>query len=69
MQCVVKSVAKLGFENASIKTIAQQAGLSASTVYCHYASKEEMFEATFMYLAGIFCNFYFIFMLYYGVFM
>lgn len=58
MQCVVKSVAKLGFENASIKSIAQEAGLSASTIYCHYPSKEALFESTFMYLAGIFCRFY-----------
>lgn len=58
MHCVTKSVATYGFENASIKTIAREAGTAVSTIYCHYENKEAMFEATFMYLANIFCEFY-----------
>lgn len=58
MQCVVKAVAVLGFENASMKTIAKNAGISPSTIYCHFDSKESMFEATFMYLAKELCEFY-----------
>ena len=57
-RCVIRSVAVLGFENASIKSIAQEAGTSVSTIYCHYKNKEEMFEKTFMYLAHVFCEFY-----------
>lgn len=58
MQCVIKSVAQYGFENASVKVISKSAGVSPSTIYCYYDNKEELFEATFMYLAGVFCRFY-----------
>lgn len=58
MQCVINSVAKLGFENASIKAIAKEAGVAVSTIYCHYDSKETMFEETFMQVAKVFCEFY-----------
>jgi AcrR family transcriptional regulator len=58
MNSVVKAVATLGFENASIKSIAQQAGTAVSTIYCHFNSKEDLFEETFMHMAEEFCSFY-----------
>ena len=34
-----------GFKNASLRRIASEAGMSASGLYKHFSSKEEMFAA------------------------
>jgi AcrR family transcriptional regulator len=37
----------LGFDNADIRTIAREAGLSTGSVFAHFADKEELFAAAF----------------------
>jgi AcrR family transcriptional regulator len=43
--------ARLGFEQANINTIAEQAGIGKGTIYLYFASKRELFLAMLRYIA------------------
>src|SRR5947209_16306095 len=43
--------ARLGFDQANINTIAEQAGIGKGTIYLYFASKRELFLAMLRYIA------------------
>ena len=43
--CAKKEFLDKGFERASMRTIAADAKMSAAGLYCHFESKEAMFES------------------------
>jgi len=44
--------AELGYENVTMRQIAQNVGIKASSIYNHYESKESILEAIFDYFRG-----------------
>jgi AcrR family transcriptional regulator len=47
IDAVVQVVADKGYDGATVKAIAQQAGVGLNTFYAHYRSKEELFLAAY----------------------
>lgn len=45
LEVAKKEFIKRGFEDASMRSIASQVGISATALYRHYSNKEEIFEA------------------------
>jgi len=44
--------ARLGFDQANINTIAEQAGIGKGTIYLYFENKRELFLAMLRYIAG-----------------
>ena len=49
----VRMIAQNGFENVSMRDIAAQAGITAASIYNHFASKEEMLSAIYEYFGKL----------------
>jgi AcrR family transcriptional regulator len=47
IDAIVQVVAEQGYDRATIKSIAQRAGVGLNTFYAHYRSKEELFLAAY----------------------
>lgn len=46
-QATIETIVKLGLENATISTIAREAGVSEGYLYRHYASKQDLINSLF----------------------